>query len=92
MHSPIQNRLGMVFVPVSDLSRAIEWYSRILGVPVQEASHHGTIYNVPMQGKVGLILDATRPEVSNSSQPLCFFWTSDIHQAYEFLQKNDVLR
>jgi predicted enzyme related to lactoylglutathione lyase len=86
----ITNRIGMVFVPVSDIEKAIHWYNSLFDVPLQQVSHQGTIYNFPMQGDVGLILDGTRTAVKNSSQPLCFFWTDDIQVAYQFLEKNDV--
>ncbi len=71
------------------MSRAVDWYSRILGLPVQESTHEGKIYNLPMSGDVGLILDGHKP-VTNSSQPLFFFWTTDIQLTYTFLLKNDV--
>jgi predicted enzyme related to lactoylglutathione lyase len=87
--SPIDNRIGCVFVPVSDMSRAIEWYSRLLGQPVKATSHEGRIYDLPMNGEVGLILDGHKP-VTNSSQPICFFWTSHIHQTRSFLVENNV--
>ena len=90
MSSPIENRIGQVFVPVTDMDRAIAWYSRLLGVPIAAATHGGTIYNVPMQGETQLALDGTRRQVSNSSQPLFFFWTRDIQAAYAFLQENNV--
>ena len=32
--SPIQNKIGMVFIPVSEISAAIDWYSRLFGVPM----------------------------------------------------------
>ncbi len=89
MNSPIQNRIGAVFVPVSDMQRAIRWYSTLLGVPAADPSHGGTIYDVPMAGEVNLILDANRP-VQNSSQPLLFFWTEDIHAARRFLEEQSV--
>jgi predicted enzyme related to lactoylglutathione lyase len=82
--SPIDNKIGAVFIPVSDMRQAIEWYSRLLGQPVKTTSHEGRIYDFPMRGDVGLVLDSHRP-VDNSSQPLCFFWTSKIHHARRFL-------
>lgn len=88
--SPIQNRIGMVFIPVSDIARASMWYSTLLGLPAQESSHHGTIYTLPMQGEVGLILDGTPRPVRNSSQPLCFFWTTEIQVVAAFLQEQQV--
>jgi predicted enzyme related to lactoylglutathione lyase len=88
MDSPIENRIGAVFVPVSDMPRAVEWYSRLLGTPTGESTHGGRIFDVPMQG-TGLILDAHRP-VANSSQPLFFLWTQDIDATRRFLLANGV--
>ena len=80
----------MVFIPVSDMDRAIDWYSRLFNLPAGEPSHTGTIYTVPMEGTAGLILNSTRPEVHNSSQPLCFFWTDNLKATREFLLEQDV--
>lgn len=76
--SPIQNRIGNVFVPVSDMARAVAWYSRLFGLEPGETSHEGGIYDVPMAGETGLILDANTPVTEHSVQPLCFFWTDDM--------------
>lgn len=89
MNSPIENRIGCLLIPVSDMPRAIAWYSRLFGLPSQSATHEGRIYTLPMQGEVGLILDSHKP-VTNSSQPLCFFWTQDIKHAYAFLMESGV--
>ena len=89
MTSPIQNRIGMVFIPVSDMPRAIDWYSRLLGLPVEETSHEGRIYGLPMLDGPGLVLDGHRP-VANSSQPLLFFWTDDLRATRAFLVDNHV--
>lgn len=90
MQSPVENRIGQVFVLVADMGRAITWYSRILGLPVAETSHGGSIYDVPMAGETRLTLDGNQREVTNSSQPLFFFWTRDIQAARNFLRANDV--
>jgi catechol 2,3-dioxygenase-like lactoylglutathione lyase family enzyme len=87
--SPIENRIGCIFIPVSDIPRAIDWYSRLLGLPIDKTTHGGLIYNVPISGDLGLILDGHKP-VTNSSQPLFFFWTADIRQAYTFLLENHI--
>jgi predicted enzyme related to lactoylglutathione lyase len=79
----------MVFIPVSDMPRAIDWYSRLLGLPVDGTSHEGRIYDLPMQDGPGLILDGHRP-VANSSQPLLFFWTDDLRAAHGYLLDNDI--
>jgi len=88
MNSPIENRIGCVFVPVSDMGRAIDWYSRLLDLPVNRTSHGGLIYDLPMQGETGLILDGHK-RVANSSQPICFFWTGDIRRTHAFLVTNE---
>lgn len=88
-NSAIENRIGSVFVPVSDMQRAIVWYSRLFDLPVAGTSHEGRIYDLPMAGDVGLILDGHKP-VANSSQPICFFWTRDIRQTLQFLTENSV--
>jgi predicted enzyme related to lactoylglutathione lyase len=89
MQSPIHNRVGMVFIPVSDMPRAIIWYSRLLGLPVGDTSHHGKISSLPMQGDMGVILDSHKA-VHNSSQPPLFFWTDDITASWRFLQELEV--
>lgn len=89
MSSPVQNQIGAVFIPVSNMQRAIAWYSTLLGFPQTEASHEGKIYNLPMGGDTALMLDAHKP-VTNSSQPLCFFWTDDIRTAYDFLKQQEI--
>ena len=90
MKSPIQNRIGRVFIPISDMERSIQWYSKLLGLPVSATSHEGTIYDVPMQGETGLILDGSKKEVRNSSQPLFFLMTDDIEAARDFLVLNGI--
>lgn len=84
--SPIQNRIGNVFVPVSDMARAIAWYTRLFGLEPGETSHEGGIYDVPMAGETGLILDANRPVTERSVQPLCFFWKEDMAATLKHLR------
>lgn len=90
LEHPIENRIGQVFVPVSDMERAVAWYSRLFGLDADTTSHEGTIYDVPMQGDTRLTLDSNKQPITNSSQPLCFFWTADIHRARDFLLAHDV--
>ncbi len=80
----------MVFVPVAEMARSIAWYSHLLGLPIGAPAHNGTIYDLPMQGETGVILDSTNPVVHNSSQPLFFFWTDDISTTHTFLQESGV--
>jgi catechol 2,3-dioxygenase-like lactoylglutathione lyase family enzyme len=88
--SPIINRIGQVFIPVSDIKRSAEWYNRLFGVEGGHLGHHDQIYDVPMQGEARLSLDAHKPLTGNSVQPICFFWTGDISATREFLVESDV--
>src|SRR5262245_26388996 len=89
MSSPIRNQVRAVFIPVSDMRRAIAWYSQLLGLPVKETSHEGKIYDLAMTSDIVLILDGHKP-VTNSSQPLFFLWTDDIRATYDFLKRSDI--
>ncbi len=51
---------------------------------MSDTSHEGKIYDLPMAGETALILDAHK-SVTNSSQPLFFFWTDDIGAEFRFL-------
>lgn len=90
LEHPIENRIGQVFVPVSNMERAVAWYCHLFGLDADATSHEGTIYDVPMQGETRLTLDSNKQPVTNSSQPLCFFWTANIHGARDFLLAHDV--
>jgi catechol 2,3-dioxygenase-like lactoylglutathione lyase family enzyme len=85
MTSPIQNRIGNVFIPVSDMRRSIEWYSRVLGYDPGPTSHDGTIHDIPTVGETGLALDANRPAFDPDGPPRFFWWTEDLRATYSFL-------
>jgi predicted enzyme related to lactoylglutathione lyase len=66
-----------VFIPVRDMSAAIGWYSALLGMTTTDASHEGTIYDLPaVAGGPGLALDANRPDFTADGPPR-FFWLAD---------------
>ena len=88
--SPIQNRIGAVFVHVTDMQRAITWYSTLLGVPQSATSHEGLIYDVPMSGPTGLTLDG-HSQVRGTFQPagpLLMLRADDIHAAHAFASEH----
>ncbi|MET4559822.1 catechol 2,3-dioxygenase-like lactoylglutathione lyase family enzyme [Lysinibacillus parviboronicapiens] len=93
--TPIKNRIGGVFVPVRDLEKASNWYSKILGLQGGEI-FFGHLYTAPMDGTAGLLLDTMpkwRNEVGNISTyqvPAIQFLTNDIQAAYQFMKENNV--
>jgi predicted enzyme related to lactoylglutathione lyase len=90
MDSPILNRIPNVFIHVKDMPKAVAWYSKILGLPSQPTSHEGTIYDVPMEGGSGLILDANKHLKGDFDRPLMMFATPDIQAARQFLRQQGV--
>ena len=84
--SPVQNRLGVVFIPVSDMARARAWYGRLFGIELGDPSHEGGICDIPMQDGLSILLDANKPVTGHSVQPLCFFWTDDMAATVDHLR------
>ncbi|MER7071067.1 VOC family protein [Terrabacter sp. NPDC000476] len=86
MSSPIQRRVGQVFVPVIDMQAAIRWYADLLGFEPGDASHGGTIFDVPTDGETRLALDANRPDVDGGGPPRFFLWTDDMAATVQHLR------
>lgn len=93
--TPIKNQIGGVFVPVRDLEKAREWYSKILGLEGGEICF-GHLYTAPMMGTAGLMLD-TMPkwrkedgDISTYQAPFIQLLTNDIQASYQFMKENDV--
>jgi catechol 2,3-dioxygenase-like lactoylglutathione lyase family enzyme len=91
MPSPIENRIGTTFIPVSNIEKARDWYCKLLGLPADGEILFGHLYIVPMApGSSGLVLDSKVFTGPQSSAPLFHFNTQDVHAAYRFLQENGV--
>ena len=86
MSSPIQRVVGQVFIPVRDMSAAIEWYAALLGFEPGTATHDGTIYDIPSDGETRIALDANRVDFDSSGPPRFFLWTQDIESTVRHLQ------
>ena len=84
--SPIECRVGQVFIPVNDMPKAIAWYSRLFDLDQGETSHAGLIYDVPVTGDTCLVLDGHKRVTSHSVQPICMFPTSDMTAALAHLR------
>ncbi|MFC4560190.1 VOC family protein [Virgibacillus kekensis] len=94
MKSPVKNKISSVFIPVRDIEKAKEWYSKILGLNGGEI-HFGHLYTAEMQD-TGMILD-TMPnwrdengELATFNVPAMMFDTDNIHDSYKFMKKNNV--
>jgi catechol-2,3-dioxygenase len=79
---PIRPTLAAVFVPVSDMSTSIAWYSHLLGLDTVPTTHEGLIYELPLTGSTSVMLDAHGSEpIIPSSKPLLMFDASALEPA-----------
>lgn len=92
--SPIKNKINLVFIPVSDVEKAKDWYCKMLGIE-DGKSAFDHLFIADMDG-AGMILD-TMPmwrnengELPRLNVPVIQFGTDDIHASYEFMRNNGV--
>jgi len=86
----IDNEIGAVFVPVSDIGAARDWYCGILGLEPKGDILFGHLYVVPMRGGSGLVLDSKGFAGPNDRKPAFHFNTDDIAGAYAHMRDNGV--
>ncbi|GAA3412091.1 VOC family protein [Paenibacillus hodogayensis] len=94
---PLQTGAASLFVHVSDLRRAAEWYSDLLGLPImEERLNGGPVYWFDLPG-TGLLLDDNsgnreNPDWREEMKPLFMFACDNIDEAYDYVQsKAEVL-
>lgn len=90
MTTPLKNRIGAVFLPVSDIEQARDWYSRILGLPSDGEILFGHLFCPKMDGGTDLVLDSKIFSGPLDKGPVFQFVTSDIHAARQFMEENGV--
>ncbi|MDX8367097.1 VOC family protein [Cytobacillus sp. Hm23] len=90
MSIPVLNEIGTVFIPVSNIENARDWYCDILGLPVDGEVQFGHIYVMPMKGS-GIVLDSKIFSEENIFKtPLFHFNTEDIEAAYTYMKQKGV--
>ena len=95
--SPIQNKVGSIFVPVRDIEKSRDWYCQLLGIAIEECSIiNGHLCPLPMQG-TGMILD-TMPMwggkkpggAPNITTPAFMLLTNDLEGSYHYAKETGV--
>jgi uncharacterized protein len=86
MISPVENRVGSIFVHVTDMARSIRWYRDLLGLPADDAPATSTIYTVPTRAGSGLLLDSNHPNTQRQSSALFMLVTDDIEASHAFVR------
>ncbi|MGM0875891.1 MAG: VOC family protein [Bacillota bacterium] len=90
MSSPILNQIGTVFIPVSNIEQARDWYCGMLSLPTDGEIQFGHLYVIPMNG-TGIVLDSKIYSKDNILKaPSFHFNTKDIEEAYRFMESKEV--
>lgn len=90
MENPILKEIGTVFIPVSDIEKARDWYSDILGIKPDGEIQHGHLYVIPMEG-TGIVLDSKiYSEASVFKVPAFHFNTKNIEAAFQYMRNKGV--
>lgn len=93
LKSPIANRVDTIFVHVKALEKSIHWYSKLLGLEVEDGDYSGPVYTISMgDGRPGLTLDNhcfdDIYEFVPSNQPIFSLSASDINTAYQYVRNH----
>jgi predicted enzyme related to lactoylglutathione lyase len=88
-NTPIKNRIGAVFAHVTDMKKSIKWYNDILELPYDSSKDWESIYEIPTDEGVGLLLDNNHVN-DNDNKALFMFDTADIDAAYQFVKESGI--
>lgn len=90
--SRLEKRVGSIFIHVSDMKRAVEWYSRVFDLPYNEDYMEGrlsSVYTLHFEG-TEILLDSNNG-AAPAPQPLMFFKTDDIRSTLQFLKESEIV-
>lgn len=90
--SPILNRIGGVFLDVTDMNRAIRFHSEVLGLPYREVGTgpENSIYDLAMRSGSGVLLDDNRFRNGDGYETLFMLVSPDVPEARAYLAANGV--
>jgi predicted enzyme related to lactoylglutathione lyase len=89
--SRLEKRVGSIFIHVSDMKNAVEWYSRVFDLPYNDDYKEGrlsTVYTLPFEG-TEVLLDSNHG-AAPSPQPMMFFKTDDIRKTLQFFKDHGI--
>ncbi len=90
MTQPVKNRVGGLFVPVRNVTKARAWYRELLGMPVDDEPLDGQhLCVIPLEGDRDLVLDempmwgGDQPDGPPTYRtPAFMFDTDDVYAAH----------
>lgn len=89
MNDVVHNHIGGVFLPVSNIEAARDWYCALLSLERGEIQF-GHIYVVPMRAGSNLVLDSKDFRGPHDRKPAFHFMTRDIRSAYSYMKEKGV--
>ncbi|MFD1736331.1 VOC family protein [Bacillus salitolerans] len=90
MKNPILNQIGTVFIPVSNIEKARDWYCDLLGIEANGEILFGHLYVLPMNG-TGIVLDSKiYSEEAIITTPLFHLNTEDIERSYQYMKDKNI--
>lgn len=90
MGSPILTEVGTVFIPVSNIEKARDWYCDILGLDKSGDIQFGHLYVVPTEG-TNIVLDSKiYSEEKTFKIPAFHLNTKNVEEAFRFMNKKGV--
>ncbi|GEN86029.1 VOC family protein [Oceanobacillus sp. FSL W8-0428] len=90
MSNPILNQIGTVFIPVSDIEKARDWYCDILGLKSDGEILFDHLYVIPMEG-TGIVLDSkiyAKDKIFKA--PAFHLNTKNIEEAFQYMKNKGV--
>ncbi|RDW15887.1 VOC family protein [Oceanobacillus chungangensis] len=90
MDNPILTQIGTVFIPVSNIEKARDWYCDILGLKTDGEILFGHLYVIPTEG-TGIVLDSKiYSEEKIFKIPAFNLDTKNIEEAFHFMSNKGV--
>lgn len=90
MENPILKQIGTIFIPVSDIEKARDWYCDILGLKVKDEIQFGHLYVIPLDG-TNIVLDSKiYSEEKIFRAPAFHFNTNNIEEAFQYMENKGV--
>lgn len=88
--SPIHNKITAVFIHVTELQKATNWYSSLLGFPSAKVESDETIFEVSNEKGADILLDCNRYINGEDYKTLFMFETNDIDAAFSYVKSNHI--
>ncbi|GEN46068.1 VOC family protein [Alkalibacillus haloalkaliphilus] len=87
MKSPVQTKVGAIFIPVKDIKKAKEWYCDLLNIETPNEIIADHLFVIDLDYDLKVVLDSKIYEKRIIDDvPLFHFNTSNIETAYKYVQ------